>query len=345
MTSPAPYILMVGVLLQQYLEIEFIASILLATVISIGYVYWGGFRSVVQTDKLQFALMFGGFIIMFVFLVFSETTILELWENLDSKHKDPTGGLSVQTIIIWFLIASWTFIDPGFHQRCAAAKTPKLARRGILISILFWFIFDMLSITTGLYAVILLTDIDPLLSFPLLAEKIFSPFFASIFMVSLLAIIMSTVDSYAFLSAMTFGRDILSVLKGQNEKANSYTKFGLFLTGLISILLILWTPSVIQLWYNLGSLFIPPLLLPIILAYIPRITLKGSSVFWLMLLSFLTTTCIYIIGIILGTTNEPQYPLGVQPFFGGLSVSITLTLYLFYRQGSRISIHSKNGVR
>ena len=177
MTSPAPYILMLAVLLQQIFDLSFWLSVLLGTFFSAIYVFWGGFRSVVQTDKLQFLLMFGGFIILFAFLLQSPLSLSQLPDQLDSAHKSLSGNLPWQQIVVWFLIASWTFIDPGFHQRCAAAKTPQIARRGIFISIGFWFIFDMLTMVTGLYAFVLFPQIDPLTIYPKLARHFYRPFY------------------------------------------------------------------------------------------------------------------------------------------------------------------------
>ena len=68
--------------------------------------------------------------------------------------------MSWQMILVWFFIASWTFVDPGFYQRSAAARDPATARRGILISIGLWFVFDLLTTTAGLYAFLHLPGLD-----------------------------------------------------------------------------------------------------------------------------------------------------------------------------------------
>ena len=65
--------------------------------------------------------------------------------GLPEKFLDPLGGNSVQYFFVWFFIAAWTFIDPGFYQRSAAAETPEVARKGILTAIIFWAIFDTLN--------------------------------------------------------------------------------------------------------------------------------------------------------------------------------------------------------
>jgi SSS family solute:Na+ symporter len=255
-------------------------------------------------------------------------------QRLEGVHLDPTGGMSVQNLIVWLLIASWTFIDPGYHQRCAAARSEKVARKGILWSIVFWFFFDMLSLTTGLYAVAYLSGIKPLLAYPLLADQVMPVYLRGVFIVSLLAIVMSTVDSYAFLSALTFGRDIVGVLKNKPERSKRYTRIGLILTALISVLLIMSMPSVIQLWYNLGSLFIPPLLIPVLLAYFPKYRLPGKIEVVIMLLSFVLTFFLFLWGQVTKADGQAQYFLGIEPFFPGFILSLILHagLYRYLRR-------------
>jgi len=317
MTSPAPYILMLTVLIRHWLGIGFIGSLLLGTLFSIFYVYRGGFRSVVQTDKLQFFLMFGGFILLIFYLINSSIPLGSLPAHLDALHKNPAGTMHWQKIAVWFLIASWTFIDPGFHQRSAAARTPAVARKGILISIGFWFLFDMLTLISGLYAFVLLPGSDPLMAYPNLARLLLPPFVKGLFFTGLLATIMSTIDSYTFLSALSFGRDLLWPFR-KKTPVNQLVKWGLIISALVSVVLIVLVPSVIRLWYNLGSLFIPPLLLPLLATYFPKIKLQASITFFIMLGSFLLTAVFFLGGLFLG-----KYPLGMEPFFAGFVLSFT----------------------
>ncbi len=323
MTSPAPYILMLAVLVQYFLGFSLVFSILLSAFLSVIYVYWGGFRSVVQTDKLQFLFMFGGFAILIVFLTWNYFSPFELFRRLDSLHKSFLGGISVQQMVVWFFIASWTFIDPGFHQRCAAARSPEVARKGIFISVGFWFLFDTLTILSGLYGFVLLPDVQPVMVYPELANRILPPFFKGLFFVGLFATIMSTIDSYTFLSSIGIGRDILWELrkKEQREASQKLVKWGIILTAIIAILMAMLVPSVVQLWYNLGSLFIPPLLIPVLGAYWPAFRLSGKQVFILMSGSFFLGLAMFIWGEIHAISGQPQFPLGIEPFFPAIAFS------------------------
>jgi SSS family solute:Na+ symporter len=325
MTTPAPYILMIALLLQTILGWSFMVSLLVGTVISIIYVFFGGFRSVVETDKFQFILIYGGFIIILIYLWNEVGGLSFLMENLDSTHFSLIGDNSIQYLIVWFFLASWTFIDPGFHQRCSAAKSLTIARRGILVSILFWFIFDFLTITVGLYAAATLSGINPLLSYPLLADNILPPLLKGLFLTGLLAVIMSTIDSFTLLSAITFGRDLVwRIIKINKEKINFYTRVGLILTAIISVALCLLFPSVIKLWYVIGSLFIPPMLLPLLTAYFPKYSVSAKQTLIIMISSFSLSFFSFLWGQTNKTGENPDYLLGIEPFFMGFFLSIVL---------------------
>lgn len=330
MTTPAPYILMIALLLQIIFSWSFIVSLIVGTTVSTLYVFFGGFRSVVQTDKFQFILIYSGFIIILGVLWINLGGFSFLKQKLDPIHLSWIGENSIQYIIVWFFLASWTFIDPGFHQRCSAAKTLQTARKGILISILFWFIFDILTITTGLYAAASLTGINPLLSYPLLADKFLPPFLKGLFLTGLLAVIMSSIDSFTLLSAITFGRDLVwRITKNNSRTISDLTRIGLILTAIISISLCVLFPSVIKLWYVIGSLFIPPMLMPLLTAYFPKYKLPTRSTFVIMIASFSVSFFSFLWGQIYQIGNAPFYPFNLEPFFPGFFLSLLLYFVFF----------------
>jgi SSS family solute:Na+ symporter len=332
-TNPAPYILITAILIGYIFDLSISVAVIIALVFSIGYVFKGGFRSVTQTDKLQFILMFIGFSLLIVFLIVNYGSPLSAFLKLPVQHQKASGGLPLQSLIVWFLIASWTFIDPGFHQRSAAAQSPEIARKGVLVSIVFWFIFDMLTLWSGIYAVSIIQTSDPLLIYPLLAEQVLPGFIKSIFIIGLLAAAMSTTDSFTFICGQTFGRDIIATWNNKNSDAEitHYTQIGLFITALISLLLIWWVPSVVKMWYTLGSLFIPPLLLPVLLALLKYKKRGRINILLVMAGSFFITTSWLIYGLL----NNHIYPWGLEPFIPGLIFSFIATFLIKKRTGNK----------
>ena len=75
--------------------------------------------------------------------------------------------------------------------------------------VVFWFIFDFMSISVGLYSAAILPDIvySPYLD---LADFVLPPLFRAMFIIALLSVVMSTIDSFIFISGYTFGVNILS---------------------------------------------------------------------------------------------------------------------------------------
>lgn len=327
LVSPAPYILMLG-LIFQYLTGgagHFLWYASAVALFSVAYVTFGGFNAVVRTDALQIVLMFGGFLLVIAYAWADFGSPLRLWEAVPDTFRDLTGGQDLQYILVWFFIALWTFVDPSFHQRAAAAKSPATARKGIFISILLWSVFDLLTLTAGMYAwAILGPDLsEPVMAYPYLANEILPMGALGVFFVALLATIMSTLDSYLFLSGQTLGRDLLvKVFPGVSN--NRLTRISTLAAALLGIGLIVVYPSVINLWYVIGSVMIPGLLLPVLGVYLPFFAIKKDWVLPLMLGSIGISLGWLVLGTVFNTGAYDYTFLGVEPFYPGLAASVLI---------------------
>jgi len=300
------------------------------------YVFSGGFHAIVATDKLQFIFMFIGFGLLLPFAINEFGGLEFLISNLPTQHMTLSGGRSFSYIIVWFFIALWTIVDPSFHQRCAAAKNPAVARKGIFISIAFWFLFDLMTMSAGLYARAVLPDIEPLQAYPLLAELLLPPFIKGIFFIGLLSTIMSTIDSLALVSGVTISKDIIGRL-GSNVSLKIkmfHLRLGVIATFFIAIIITYFLPSVVGIWYTFGSLFIPALLIPVVTSYFPRAKLNGRSTFMLMLLPFATAATQLTLGYLKGSQAVPLYPYGIEPIFPGLVLSSILYILFLFKKSS-----------
>ncbi|MFC1527511.1 sodium:solute symporter [Candidatus Neomarinimicrobiota bacterium] len=320
LASPAPYILSIGILLEYTIGIPFLWALIAATIFSLIYIWKGGFGAIVRTDVVQFILMFGGFILLIIFAWIKIGTPIEIIKQLPAEHLSPTGGNSIQYIFVWFFIAMWTFIDPGFYQRCAAAKSPKTAQKGILISVIFWFVFDSLTLTSGLYARVLLPHGQGLFAFPTLGQALLPPLFYGLFITGLLATIMSTIDSLGFISAFTFGRDIIGRIKNKNgiDNSASLIRLGLIIMAIIAIVMAYSFPSVVKLWYMIGSILVPGLLIPFLIT-LTKLKLRNWQGQFLLLIPVI----ISILWFILNSTMS-NLTLKIEPFYPGIISSIIL---------------------
>ena len=327
LVSPAPYLLMIGLLIQMIFGLDLFVSLIIGILFSVVYLYRGGYRANIYTDALQFFVMFIGFFVI-VFVAMSGWGGVEfLHAELPEQYLTVTGGASPTFIIVWFLIALWTFADPGFHQRCYSAKTPNIAKYGIIISIFFWALFDFLTTATGLYSRAILPELDnPVLSFPMLAEKILGTGFKGIFYAALIATILSTLNSFLFLSATTFGRDFMAKFKNDNNEKNliGYTQIGLIVSAVISILLAYFFTSVIELWYMIGSILIPGLLFLIFGAYFEKLRISNKYAL-LEVIAAVSASVIWMILRPLVATDT--FVTEIEPMIVGMIVAISIHLF------------------
>jgi len=123
---------------------------------------------------------------------------------------------------------------------------------------------------------------------------------------------------------MSFGRDFFGLLRGSPDR-RQYIKIGLVFSVLVSGILIYFLPSVVRIWYTLGSLLIPSLLPPT-LAALYRIPLPRQIIIAGMGFSFLASGSWFAAGIWLGSAILPRYPLHIQPFFIGFLVWFSIFL-------------------
>ncbi|MFH2054295.1 MAG: sodium:solute symporter family protein [bacterium] len=320
MTAPAAYVLMLGVMVGFITGWPLWVGVVIGTALSVGYVFKGGLRAVVATDMVQFVLMFLGFLVLVPVCVIRWGGWSFLQQNLPAAHLTWDGGLGFQAIAVWYFIAMATLVEPAFYQRCYAARTERTARLGIGLAIGFWIVFDFLTTTAGLYARALMPDLaDPVQAFPALGALALPPALQAVFTVGLLATIMSTVDSYAFIGAVTLGRDVIGRWRGSSEEdVLPLMRWALLATAAVSISLALWSGSVVTLWKSLGSVGTPVLLLPLALAHSPwRVSGRRVTV------SMTASGLVALAWLALGR-GGPW--LGVEAIFPGLVVSVGVML-------------------
>jgi solute:Na+ symporter, SSS family len=337
LVSPAPYLLMTATLFQLIFKTNTLVSLFIALVLSLIYLFKGGYRSDVYVNVFQFFVMFAGFIIIVAVSYFTFGGYGYLEYHLPVNHLKITGGASPVYLVVWFLIALWTFADPGFHQRSYAARTGSIAVKGILISIVFFALFDFLTTTTGLYSKASLPDLSkPVLAFPLFAEKILSPGLKGLFYAALFATIMSTSNSFLFLSGTTIGRDFICRIlpHAEDKKLNIYTIIGLILSGLLAVMLAYFIPSVIEIWYLIGSICIPGVILAVVSAYYPKLKINSGMMIAEMLVALSTSIIWYFVRNKFSsvTVLNQIEPMIVGLFFAFLIHALGVIQYHFKRR-------------
>jgi SSS family solute:Na+ symporter len=335
MTSPAAYIMMLATLYQWFFGFSYWVAIFVALLSSIVYLFHGGFRASLRADILQFITMFLGFAVILPYAFLNLGGISYLQTNLPASHQAFMGSFSPWYILVWYLAAMTTLVDPNVHQRVFAVRSPQVAKLGMIVSVAFWLLFDFMTNAAGLYARAAYPSLaESKFAYPALAEMVLPAGMKGVFYTGMLATVLSTVDSFFFTSATIIGRDILWRIwgRGEESKEKRFIQWGLVVTAAVSLVVIGFQQKIYMIWYSFASVLVPSLLLPLTLSYFPKLKPTAKRAELTMVLAGGISLVQYVIGVMAGTSEKPIYLLGIEPMYLGLAVSVLILVPGMWRK-------------
>lgn len=312
--TPVAYVLSLGLFLHMVFGIGVLCGMIYGTLFTCLYTAWGGFRSVVFSDLVQFFVMCSAVLLVVVFSVHDFGGIAFLKAQLPASHFSVTGGTTWLNTLVWGFIALATLIDPSFYQRCFAAQSPRVVKNGILISTLIWFCFDICTTVGSLYARALLPQAQPNQAYFFYAVQLLPNGLRGFFVAGILAIILSTLNSFLFIASNTLSFDLL---RTRFKNVILSNRIIIFVVGAISILLAqLLDDSFKEIWLVLGSYYSACLLVPILMGYIQPGRISDK----LFVISALTSAAVMTVWRELTTVQW------LDPFYVGIVTSLTILL-------------------
>ena len=328
-TSPAGYIMTLGTLYQWFFGMSTTWGMLIAVITPVAYLLLGGFRAPVSADKMRFFAMFFGFAIILPFAYHTFGGMSFITSHVPTGHLKAGGGLSPWYIAVWYIIALSTLVDPNVNTRVFAARTPRIAKQGLILSVACWLVFDLMTNVAGLYARAAFATLPASrFAYPALAQAVLPIGLQGVFYIGLLASELSAVDAFTFTSATIIGHDILWRLFGKQDETRikHYTRYGILVTAVVSLAIILVAPKIYIIWYALGSILVPAILFPLTFSYFKVLRPRNWAALTSMIAGGLGSLTTYIIGIYRGTMETPNYIWGMEPIYAGLILSFIVLL-------------------
>ena len=263
---PISYVISIGLFIQLLFNFSLEQSMLIGIGLVLSYSTLGGLRSVVYSDLIQFFVMCTGVALVFILSISTFGGIDFLKTSLPESYFQLTGTNTIATTFIWGLIALSTLVDPNFYQRCFAAKSPKVAKKGIIISTIIWAIFDLCTTFGAMYAKAIIPQAEAGTAYLTYAIQLLPNGLRGFFLAAILATILSTLDSYLFLAGATVGHD-LPPKKHQGKKR--LIMLGTIASaGLAYILAIYFKGDIKTVWKTLGSYSAACLLIPVVMGHL-----------------------------------------------------------------------------
>lgn len=331
---PIAYVVALGIFLSWLVGIDPLLGSLIGLAFTVGYSLIGGFRAVVFSDLFQFGVMFLSVILVVAFSVANYGGYEFLRAKLPASHFNPTGG-DLSQVWIWGFIALTTLADPNFYHRCFAAKNLDVARSGILLSTLFWCIFDICTTLGGMYARAVLSETSAKFAYLEYAVALLPSPLRGIFLAGVLMTILSTLDSYLFIGSATLSTHIISPRFVQHKRSHALGVVGI--AGLALFFAQFFSGNIYEVWKTLGSYSSACLLAPLLCAFLIPGQISDNA--------FVSSCLLGVVSLTVWKIRPwPGFEIVDEFYLGLLGSSSALLFFFAVGQGQKLRARFKRRV-
>ncbi|MCG8340386.1 MAG: sodium:solute symporter family protein, partial [Cytophagales bacterium] len=320
-----------GCVNQALLGIKASTGMIISGVIMVFYAFYGGIKAVTITDVIQFAVL----IFMIPLIAFVATDHVGGARAL--MNKVPAEKFIIWghekfyyyavIFIVWCVFPTFA-LNPPMVQRILMGQSKQQVRRVFLISAVFIPFFIIMMMFIGLSALASAPEIKANVALPHLVNKLFSVGIKGLVVAGLLAVIMSTGDSFLNAGGVLLTHDVVKPICDKKNKVINELKLTKYLTlvvGIVSICLSLLSEDLIKVSFWAASLFGSTITLPFIVGVLGLRTDAKSffTAFWVTVATFVVAS-LYL-------ASEKAY---LAPLFSTLANGISFFgMHLVQHQG------------
>jgi len=260
-----------------FLGTSYTAGVLIGAAVILYYTTVGGFKAVAYSDLLQGILMFACLVTLPIVAIPAAggwTEVMGALHAVDPALLKPMGsfGLTLPGVIsaAGFVGIGLAFLGaPQLLTRFISARDQKQIVEGGFIAVLCVIGFDVGAVLSGMAGRVLFPGLlDPETVLPEMSTSLFPALFTGIFLVVVLAAIMSTVDSLLILASSAVVRDLVQQVfspKWSERRLSVYGKLttvviglGALVMALAEVRMVFW--FVLFAWSGLACAFTPVVL-------------------------------------------------------------------------------------
>ncbi|HSG07509.1 MAG TPA: sodium/proline symporter [Longimicrobiales bacterium] len=260
-----------------FLGTGYTAGVWIGLAIVLFYTTVGGFKAVAYSDFLQGVLMLGCLVVLPIVAIPAAggwSGVMSALNAADPNLLKPMGsfGLTVGGVAsaFGFIAIGFAFLgSPQLLARFMAATGRREIEDGGIWAVLCVIGFDVGAVLAGMAGRVLVPGLaDPETILPELSHMLFPAFFTGIFLVVVLAAIMSTVDSLLILASAVVVRDVVQNVFDPGADQKRLSLLGKSVTvviGLVGIYLALTEQRmifyfVLFAWSGIAAAFTPVVL-------------------------------------------------------------------------------------
>ena len=259
-----------------YMGLNYETAVLVGTAIVLIYSLFGGFRGVVLTDIIQFALLLISAIAVFVIALkesggFSEISAAAALAGKSDFMSITAGAQKYMTFVITFGCA-W-MIQANVWQRISAAKSDSDARKMTVMSFFCYIPLYLIVVFTGMAGIVLFNKMPEGGIVTAIVMQYMPPFLGALVFVGISAAIMSTMDSLINTGAMTLCIDLLPN-KSDEKKMLSYSRMSTLAVTAAALLISLRIRSILEISWIASDIITTGVFVPLTMGFFWR---RGNS--------------------------------------------------------------------
>ncbi len=256
-----------GYLFNLFLGLSVPTGIMIGMGIIILYDTIGGMRAVVATDVLQFGVLAIGMPLVLFLGIKQLGGPGELLAQVPDGHLEFFSNMTpVQFGSLFLTFVLGETLVPPYVRRLFISRDIKAISRGTLWSGLFSVPFFAISGGIGLVALVLKPDLNPNLAIPFVVEGVLPIGMRGLVIAGILAVVMSSADSFLNSASVAFVNDIVKPLR--KEKLSDRTgllwaRLATLITGSLAIIIAIRIQSLLDILLFAYNFWSPIILVPL----------------------------------------------------------------------------------
>ncbi|WP_291321206.1 sodium:solute symporter family protein, partial [Desulfonatronospira sp.] len=265
----------IGYITNVFLGFERFWGILLGCSIVIAYATAGGMKAVVWTDIVQFIILAVALPMTLFMGIQSAGGVEHIISTVPQGHLsislEPAAVIALFSLFLAFVVGE-TLVPP-YLQRLLIGRNASQVVRGTLYSGLFSIPFFAVTGLIGMVALVLNPELNPNLAMPYVVQQALPPLLQGIVIAAVIAIIMSSADSFLNAAAICFSNDMVKPLRRTAMSRESEVKMArcvTLLVGVMAVVFALSIESVLDILIYAYNFWAPIILVPLVMAIMQR---------------------------------------------------------------------------
>lgn len=259
-----------GSILASITDLSFTWGILLGFLVTVAFTMIGGMPSVAWTDAIQTLVILAGVVLTLVLGLIHVGGPAEVVESTPT-HLLTFGSIGGMELLNWFLVfGPFYMVWQTTWQRLTAARTQKIGISAVVSGFAISGVIGLLAIIIGITAVQQFpAGTDPDLIYTSFLTEIFPGSIGGLFMVSLLAALLTGATSFLLSGAINVSKDIYQTWVNPEADDLRILRVSRLSVGAMSVLglgIALWITDIIAIYQVALSFTASALVMPVLAA-------------------------------------------------------------------------------